>query len=45
MPFSDIGVTANGVVLVGHPHENYDVEGSGTVVEELGHYGFHSWMK
>ena len=45
MSFADVGVTADGVVLVGNPHGEDDVERCGCVVEELGHDGFHSYTK
>jgi hypothetical protein len=35
VPFSDGGVTANGIVLVRDPHDQYDVECCRGVVEEL----------
>lgn len=33
--FAGVGVAADGVVLVGQPHDEDDVEGRGGVVEEL----------
>lgn len=41
MPLARIGVAADGIVLVGQPHDEDDVEGSGGVIEELGHDGLH----
>ena len=38
----DVGVAANGLVLVGHPHHQDDVEGRGRVLEELGHDRLHA---
>lgn len=42
MPFAGVGVAADGVVLVGQPHDEDDVEGCGGVVEELRHDGLHA---
>ena len=36
------GVAADGVVLVGDPHDQDDVESRGRVLEELGHDRLHS---
>lgn len=41
--FAGVGVTADGVVLIGQPHDEDDVEGRCCVVEELGHDGLHAW--
>ena len=38
----DGGVAADGVVLVGHPHDEDDVEGRRRVLKELGHDGLHT---
>ena len=38
----DAGVTTDGVVLVGNPDDEDDVEGGRRVLEELGHDGLHS---
>jgi hypothetical protein len=35
-------VTANGIVLVGHPHDQNYVEGGRRVAEELGHNRLHT---
>ena len=35
-------VAADGVVLVGDPHDQDDVEGGRRVLEELGHDGLHA---
>ena len=40
--FGDSRVTANGVVLIGDPHDQNDVEGGGGVLEELGHDRLHA---
>ena len=40
--FGDASVTANCIVLICHPYEDNDIEGSGTIVEELSHNSFHS---
>lgn len=45
MPFAGVGVAADGVVLVGQPHDEDDVEGGGGVVEELRHDGLHAWER
>jgi hypothetical protein len=42
MFFGDGGVATDGVVLVGDPHDQDDVEGGGCVLEELGHDGLHA---
>lgn len=39
--FGDWRVTANGIVLVGYPHDQDHIEGGCRVAEELGHYRFH----
>ena len=39
---SDRGVAANGIILVTKPDHEDDVEGSGGVLEELGHDGLHA---
>ena len=36
------GMTANSIVLIGHPHKNDDIKSSRTIVEEFRHDGFHS---
>lgn len=36
------GVTADGVVLIGYPYDEDDVEGGGGIVEELTHDRFHA---
>lgn len=41
---SEGGVAADGVVLVGNPDDEDDVECGGSVVEELRHYGFHAFV-
>ena len=38
----NVGVRADGVVLVGHPHDQDDVEGSRCVFEEFRHDRFHA---
>ena len=40
--FANYGMTADGVVLVGYPDDEYDVECRGGVVEEHGHDGLHA---
>jgi hypothetical protein len=42
MTFGDRRMTANGIVLVGNPNKYDDVKGSGTIIEELSHDGFHT---
>lgn len=42
MPFAGVGVAADGVVLIGQPDNEDDVEGCRRVIEELRHDGFHS---
>lgn len=43
VPLAGVGVAADGVVLVGQPNDEDDVECSCGVIEELRHYGFHTW--
>lgn len=38
----DVGMAADGLVLVGHPHHQNDVEGRRRVLEELGHDCLHA---
>lgn len=38
-----VGVAADRVVLVRQPHNEDDVERGRGVIEELGHYGLHTW--
>ena len=45
MSLADVGVTADSVVLVSHPHNQDDVECCGCVVEKLGHYCLHAWSR
>jgi len=42
MTLGDARVTADGIVLIRNPDNQYDVEGRGGVIEELRHDGFHS---
>lgn len=44
MALAGVGVAAYGVILVGQPHNEDDVEGCGGVVEELRHDGLHPWQ-
>ena len=43
MFLGDCRVAADGVVLIGDPDDEDDVEGGRRVLEELGHDGLHSW--
>lgn len=43
VPLAGVGVAADGVVLVCQPHDEDDVESSCGVIEELRHYGLHTW--
>ena len=45
MSFADVGVAADGVVLVSDPDDQNDVEGGGCVIEELGHDRLHACNK
>jgi len=45
MTLGDARVTADGIVLIRNPDNQYDVEGRGGVIEELRHDGFHSCRK
>lgn len=40
---TDVGMTANGIVLISNPDNDNDVEGGGRVLKELGHDGLHPW--
>ncbi len=40
--FAGIGVAADGVILIGQPDDEDDVEGCRRVVEELRHDGLHA---
>lgn len=42
MAFAGVGVAADGVVLIGQPDDEDDVERRGRVVEELRHDGLHT---
>ena len=42
VPLTDVGVTADGVVLVSDPHDQDDVKRCRRVVKEFGHDGLHS---
>lgn len=44
MSLADVGMAADSVILVSYPHYQDDVESCCCVIEELGHYGFHSWQ-
>lgn len=44
MAFGERSVATDCVILVGHPHDEDDVEGGGRVVEELGHDRFHAYI-
>ena len=39
---TDGRVAAHGVILIGQPHDQYDVEGGGGVIKEFRHDGLHS---
>lgn len=41
MSLGDVGVAADGIILVRHPHDQDDVERRGRVVEKLRHDGLH----
>ena len=41
MLLGDCRVAADGVVLIGDPNDEDDVEGGRRVLEELGHDGLH----
>lgn len=41
MAFARVGVAADGIVLVGQPNDEDNVEGSGCVIKKLRHDGFH----
>lgn len=43
--FAGVCVAADGVVLIGQPDDEDDVEGRGRVVEELRHDGLHAWRQ
>lgn len=40
--FAGVGVAANGVILIGQPDDENDVESRCRVVEELRHDGLHA---
>lgn len=42
MPFRDVCVAADNVVLVGYPDDENDIEGCGAIVEKFRHDRFHS---
>ena len=42
MAFTGVGVAADGIVLIGQPDDEDDVEGCRRVVEELRHDGLHA---
>ena len=43
MAFTDVSMATDGVVLVGDPDDEDDVERRRRVVEELGHDRLHTW--
>ena len=42
MSLADVCVATYGIILVCYPDNQDDVEGSGGVIEELRHDGFHT---
>lgn len=45
MTLGDARVTADCIVLIRDPDNQYDVEGRGGVIKELRHDGFHSYER
>ena len=45
MAFTDVGMATDGVVLVGDPDDEDDVERRRRVVEEFGHDRLHTWAR
>lgn len=42
VPFAGVGVAADGIILIGQPNDEDNVEGRRRVVEKLRHYGLHA---
>lgn len=45
MALGERSVATDGVVLVGHPHDQNDVESRCSVVEKLGHNRLHAYRE